>query len=267
MRAFVRAVAALAAGPAVLGAQAPIQDNSFLIEEAYNQESGVVQHISTFARSEGGAWLYSFTQEWPLGGIAHQLGYSLLLTDPGAGAGAGVGDMAINYRRQLVGDPAARLLLAPRLSLLIPTGSTTAGRGSGGFGVQANLPVSAVLAPTLVAHGNIGATLLASAHGPLESRASTSAFNAGGSIVWLARPWLNLLAEALWLSDADVIGEGETFRSESLFLNPGVRLAFDVGAVQVVPGLAYTIGIGPSRGDDAVFAYLSLEHGFGKGRE
>lgn len=26
--------------------QSPIQDNSFLIEEAYNQEDGVVQHIS-----------------------------------------------------------------------------------------------------------------------------------------------------------------------------------------------------------------------------
>ena len=51
---------------------AQIQDNSFLIEEAYNQEAGVVQHISAFSRAEGGAWLYTFTQEWPLGGIDHQ---------------------------------------------------------------------------------------------------------------------------------------------------------------------------------------------------
>ena len=28
----------------------PIQDNSFLVEEAYNQEDGVVQHISFFER-------------------------------------------------------------------------------------------------------------------------------------------------------------------------------------------------------------------------
>lgn len=32
------------------GSSAPIQDNSFLIEEAYNQEFGVVQHINTFTR-------------------------------------------------------------------------------------------------------------------------------------------------------------------------------------------------------------------------
>jgi len=28
----------------------PIEDNSFLIEEAYNQEAGVVQHISNLDR-------------------------------------------------------------------------------------------------------------------------------------------------------------------------------------------------------------------------
>ena len=34
-----------------------IADNSFLVEEAYNQEAGVVQHVSTFSRPEGGgAW-------------------------------------------------------------------------------------------------------------------------------------------------------------------------------------------------------------------
>ena len=100
-------LAMLAAAALPLGAQAtapasePIRDNSFLIEEAYNQEAGVVQHVSAFARSEGGAWLYSFTQEWPLGGIAHQLSYSLALVDPGPGLGAGLGDVALNWWRWL----------------------------------------------------------------------------------------------------------------------------------------------------------------------
>ena len=253
---------ALMGVPPLLQAQAPIQDNSFLIEEAYNQEAGVVQHVSAFARSEGGAWLYSFTQEWPLGGIAHQLSYSLAVVDPGPGTGAGVGDVLLNYRHQLVGNPAAPLLVAPRLSLLIPTGSTTAGRGSGAFGVQANLPVSAVLTRALVAHANLGATLLPSAHGPFDTRATTSGLNAGASAVWLARPWLNVLVEGVWLSETEAIGEGQTLRTESLYLNPGVRWAFDAGSVQVVPGVAYTIGLGPSRGDDALFVYLSLEHSF-----
>ena len=256
------ALLVLAGTPLLLQAQAPIQDNSFLIEEAYNQEAGVVQHVSTFSRGEGGAWLYSFTQEWPLGGIAHQLGYSLAVVDPGPAAGAGVGDVMLNYRHQLVGNPASALLMAPRLSLLIPAGSVSAGRGSGAFGVQANLPVSAVLAQALVAHANVGATLLPSAHGPFDTRATTSTLNAGASAVWLARPWLNVLVEGIWLSEAEAVGEGQTRRTERLFLNPGMRWAFDAGPVQVVPGLAYTIGLGPTRGEDALFIYLSLEHPF-----
>ena len=242
--------------------QAQIQDNSFLIEEAYNQEAGVVQHISAFSRAEGGAWLYTFTQEWPLGGLDHQLSYSLALLDPGPGVSAGLGDVAINYRHQLTGDPDARLLVAPRVSVLVPTGSESTGRGAGTFGIQGNLPVSRVFAPAVVAHLNAGATLLPSAHGPLGSRATVTAFNLGASAVWLARRWLNLLVETVWVSEGVVVADGVTERFESAYVNPGVRWAVDVGAVQVVPGVSYTIGIGPSRGDDALFLYLSLEHAF-----
>jgi hypothetical protein len=51
-----------------------IQDNSFLIEEAYNQDPGVVQHINTFLRDlRTRQWFATFTQEYPVGGISHQL--------------------------------------------------------------------------------------------------------------------------------------------------------------------------------------------------
>src|SRR5262245_46967893 len=43
-----------------------IHDNSFLVEEAYNQEHGVVQHINNFIYlAQTKSWAYSFTQEWP----------------------------------------------------------------------------------------------------------------------------------------------------------------------------------------------------------
>ena len=38
----------------------PIQDNSFLLEEAYNQEPGVIQHVSTFQRNSGVGWALDF---------------------------------------------------------------------------------------------------------------------------------------------------------------------------------------------------------------
>src|ERR1700693_4022087 len=61
-------------------AEPGIQDNSFLVEEAYNQNFGVVQHISSFTRFfDSKDWNYTFTQEWPVPGDArHQLSYTLV---------------------------------------------------------------------------------------------------------------------------------------------------------------------------------------------
>ncbi len=76
-------------------APSAIQDNSFLIEEAYNQEAGVVQHISTFTRLRGGDWVYTFTQEFPVASLKHQLSYTFVAqktgTAPDDGKGLGQG--------------------------------------------------------------------------------------------------------------------------------------------------------------------------------
>src|SRR5215813_3304499 len=96
----------------------PISDNSFLIEEAYNQEPGVVQHINTFMRTRGGDWLYTFTQEWPVKSMKHQLSFTV--ADQSLDRQHGIGDTAINYRYQLLNG--AKVAISPRVSLLIPTG-------------------------------------------------------------------------------------------------------------------------------------------------
>jgi hypothetical protein len=71
------------------------------------------------------------------------------------------------------------------------------------------------------------------------------------SAVWRVRRAVNLLLEALWLDP------------DGVYLNPGVRWAHDLaGGLQVVPGVAYTVAIGPDAGRDALFLYLSLEHPF-----
>jgi hypothetical protein len=239
-----------------------IQDNSFLIEEAYNQGRGVVQHIGTFQRSNGGDWEFGFTQEWPLGGLRHQLSYGIPIQNV-EGLGTSLGDIALNYRYQLTGHPEARTVVAPRISLLLPTGDEEEGRGSGGLGFQSNLPLTLVLGTQLVTHWNAGATVTPSAHNALGDRATTTAFKLGGSVVWLLRPSFNFLVEALWESTESVVGDGRTAREESWLLNPGFRLAFDLPAdLQIVPGLAYTFGLGPDADQDALFVYLSFEHPF-----
>jgi len=224
---------------------APISDNSFLIEEAYNQEPGVVQHINTFARENGGvSWAYSFTQEWPLLSQLYQLSYTVpVLHDEGLGTG--VGDIALNFRYQLRGgENDATVHVAPRFTVLVPTGSEDRGRGTGGTSVQVNLPVSWVPEPALATHWNAGLTL--------SPGAKPSPF-LGASAIWLPRPSLNFLLETLW------IGGDE----QSVVLNPGVRWAFNFrSGLQIVPGVAYTIGLDDGAGPDALFLYLSFEHPF-----
>jgi hypothetical protein len=244
--------------PTALSGQ--IQDNSFLIEEAYNQERGVVQHISTFARpTQGKAWSYSFTQEWPLGGIQHQLSYTLpVQNDPD---GTGLGDIALNYRYQLLGSPKAPVVFAPRLSLLLPTGSHEQARGTGGVGFQVNLPLSLVVSPKLVTHWNAGATITPSAKNLSGGEAATASFNLGGSAIWLLHPAVNLMLEAVWLS-TESGGINVKEREEVLLFNPGVRGALNLAELQIVPGVAYTFDVSSGSGEDALFVYLSFEHPF-----
>ena len=101
-------------------AQLGIQDNSFLVEEAYSQNFGVVQHISSFTRFWNSQdWNYTFTQEWPVpGDERHQLSYTLVALHSGAspGSGVGIGDVFLNYRYQLVGSGDTRVAFSPRLA-------------------------------------------------------------------------------------------------------------------------------------------------------
>src|SRR5215218_4324391 len=105
-------LAAAVPATAQLEPPGPIEDNSFLIEEAYNQEAGVVQHISTFAHAdEGSDWEYTFTQEWPLFSQRHQLSYTIPLSR--AGGGTGIGDVALHYRYQLLDGTTTPVAIAP----------------------------------------------------------------------------------------------------------------------------------------------------------
>ncbi len=245
----------------------PIQDNSFLIEEAYNQERGVVQHINTFERHRGGEWAYTFTQEWPAPTQRHQLGYTIPLssgTDLNGGR-SGIGDVAINYRYQAGRIEGATTAFAPRLSLLLPTGASRNSLGAGGFGAQVNLPFSAELPHSLVAHSNAGVTYVPNARNALDEKARTTGYNLGQSLIWLAHPKINLMLEVAWTSDQEVTGSGKTLRSTGAVISPGVRGAIDFASgLQVVPGIAVPIGIGPSRGERTVFFYLSFEHPFSR---
>ena len=245
-----------------------IQDNSFLMEEAYNQEPGVVQHINGFMKSlRGSGWVYSFTQEWPVFGQKHQFSYTLPIQRVNASPTAltGLGDIALNYRYQLVGDGEAKVAISPRFSVLLPTGDREKGLGLGTVGVQVNLPVSVVISDKVVTHWNAGATYLPSAKNSLSEKANLKGFNLGQSTIWLVKPSLNLMLETVWNRFESVAGRSLRDHENSWLVSPGVRWAYNFeSGLQIVPGIAVPIGVGPSRGDVSLFVYLSFEHPFGR---
>jgi hypothetical protein len=245
-----------------------IQDNSFLVEEAYNQEFGVVQHISSFTRFwDSKDWNYSFTQEWPVGNQRHQLSYTLVALHSGGfpDSGPGIGDVVLNYRYQLVGSGGTRTAFSPRVSLIAPAGNSFQGRGAGSFGLQTNLPLSIVLSKKLVSHWNAGATFFPRANDSLGNRAAIAGYNVGQSFIWLVHARFNVLVESVFAQSQVVVAKDRTEWSNSFLLSPGIRWAYNLkNGLQIVPGIGVPLGIGPSAGEKGLLLYLSFEHPFRK---
>jgi outer membrane putative beta-barrel porin/alpha-amylase len=241
-----------------------IQDNSFLMEEAYNQEQGIVQHISTFRKHRGSSdFDASFTQEWPIGSITHQLSYDLPLIR--SARQTGIGDVRVNYRYQLEGSGETRLAVSPRLSLTLPTGDWKKGRGSGAVGIETMLPVSYVLSPLFTTHSNAGLAFTPSARNSAGERANSFALTLAQSLIVTAHPNIQFLVETVYTRDQSVIARNSTEWSDDLVISPGVRGALNFASgLQIVPGLAVPLGAGPSRGDRSLFFYLSFEHPFAR---
>ncbi|MDQ6718404.1 MAG: transporter [Gemmatimonadota bacterium] len=251
--------------PADSAKAASIQDNSFIVEEAYNQEAGIVQHISglSFDRASK-SYEYDFTQEWPAGGITHQLSYTLPLVHTGSPQHTtGIGDVLLNYRYQAVGNGRAKVALSPRLTLALPTGSWRNGAGNGAAGVEAFLPASVVLSNLLVTHWNAGVRYTPSARSESGDRAGVKKYILGGSGILLLHPNFNLMLETIWSREDAVVGPHQISAANSWTILPGARGALNFkSGLQIVPGIGFPIGVGPSRGDRGVFLYLSFEHPF-----
>ena len=237
-----------------------IEDNSFLIEEAYNQERGVVQHIQTFEYlKKANSWLYTFTQEWPVPDEKNQLSYTIPLSHFGEPSETGLGDILLNYRYQLVQKET--VAVSPRFALILPTGDYKKGMGAGTYGYQVNIPLSMILSKNLVTHWNAGTTYTPGSKEPGGARVETIGYNLGASAVWLVSENFNLLTEVVWNSFQLVRPDGSKNNSETCFINPGMRFALNYkSGLQVVPGLAFPIGVGESKNEYGVFLYLSFEH-------
>ena len=263
-----------------------IRDNSFLIEEAYNQEAGVVQHIWTarFGADHRGAadartWDLSFTQEWPVFSQDHQLSYTVpySFVDEDAEHAGGLGDILLHYRYQLFLDEPGSAAFAPRVSLILPSGQEERGFGIGVLGYQFQLPVSKTLTDRLYLNVNAGLTFFPDAALTFSNRRHSEAydllsFNLGGSVIYAVTDTFHLLLEAVWNSDETLLEResaggrrllADRRRIDDVVLSPGLRWAMNLpGDMQIVPGLAFPIGLTDDSTDYGAFFYLSVEHSF-----
>lgn len=244
------------------------QDNSFFIEEAYNQEPNVVQHIfnAVWTADERGAddergWSFAFTQEWPIFSQAHQLSYTVPYSvfDVDGESDDGLGDVKLNYRFQALTESATRPAFAPRFSLVVPTGDEGDGFGSGVVGYEVNLPASKVVSDRWTVHGNAGMTVF-----PDVDDRDLVNYNLGASVIYAANPDLNLMLELVCVSEQVIAEAGRLERDVAVILSPGVRHALNLdNDLQVVVGLGIPIGLTADAPEYGVFLYLSFEHPFG----
>jgi hypothetical protein len=244
---------------------ANIEDNSFFVEEAFNQEVRVVQHIfnGVYYQKPTENTMSTFTQEWPLVGQDHQFSYTLAYGFLSHPAQRGVGDTFLHYRYQAF-DDATRGALAPRLSIVLPTGSKEKGLGYGVVGWQVNIPYSKMVSDQVIVHLNAGTTLFPHVSGMdaagKDVHRTLPWFNVGGSAIWLATPTMNLMFETMFNKTSDIGEDGEIARSSELILSPGVRVAINLPGMQIVPGFAVPLSMSAEESHLGLFFYLSFEH-------
>ena len=239
-----------------------ITDNSFFVEEAFNQERGVFQNIFGAARLQGN-WTATFTQEWPVTSQAHQFSYTVAWLD--AGAHAGAGDTLLNYRYQASEEGPGRVAISPRASLILPSGRARNGLGWGSPGLQLNVPVSKQTGDWYW-HWNGGMAWLQHAEARFESddggtvvrRASVVSPFVAGSAIYRLKPMLHLMMESVASFEQSPAESGKV-RDTVFTLSPGFRGGWNVGDKQVVAGFAAPISWSADTRVTGAFLYLSYE--------
>lgn len=243
-----------------------LRDNSFLIEEAYNQEAGVVQHIVAWRqevnRHPAGRdrdWNLAFTQEWPLGSERHQASYTLPYArlDAGEGAVSGFGDVVLSYRVRMVEETSSRPTITFRAGVVLPSGSSRRGLGEGAVGYELNLPVSKALSDRWAVHANLGVSGV-----PGQAGRDPTTLHFGGSAIYALRRDWHVLVEGLARWSERSAGFGSVDRWSETVISPGFRYAFQGRSSQWVLGIGVPIGLQRRAPDYGLLLYLSLEHPF-----
>jgi hypothetical protein len=236
-----------------------IQDNSFFVEEAYNQEPGIVQHIinvPAFFTQGDKEVSFIFTQEWPIFTQTHQFSYTIPYTF--TESENDFEDIRLNYRLQALMEGERTPAFTPRFSLVTPSGDVSKGFGHDRLGYETNLPFSKIVSNRVTLNFNAGGALF-----PDVNDRDLWNYNLGGSVIYAVSRDFNLMLEAVAFWEEDVDAARRIDRTVTALLSPGARYAFNCpNDLQIVVGAATPIGLTSDSPDWGLFFYLSFEHPF-----
>ena len=243
-----------------------IEGNSFFIEEAYNQDPRRVHQMvnGLYVRDKGANFFGTFGQEWPVGGLHHQLSYEVSYDSLEGGAVRGLTDSFVDYRYQVGTKGTDWAVVTPRVSLVVPTGKVSRGLGCGVFGFQLALSASRRFSEHWVAHANAGWEFLPKAKcltaDGRNVRQDLSSGYFGGSVIWLAKPAFNVVFECLVTDIASFAPDGTVGTAWQTIISPGLRWAVNWGPSQLVPGIAAPLIFAAGKARIGLFLYIAFEN-------
>ncbi|MFN8847910.1 MAG: hypothetical protein ACK5V3_08585 [Bdellovibrionales bacterium] len=255
---FKKIVASLLLVVSGISQAEPIVDNSFLVEEAFNQEPGVVQFINVFTKSEKGRdWNYTFINEIPVIDETHQFSYEIPYSSLEAVDKKGVEDIKLNYRRQFFAND--KIITTGRVSATVANGDYKKGFGKGSMGYEASLITSVQITDKWYQHWNLGAGITPDAKATNGDKADNSKYFWAMSNVYLFSDNLNFMLEFAGSEEEETTGANTATYGSSVVMSPSLRYAVNVGEWQFVPGIAYPMGVTSNAGENEILVYLSIE--------
>ncbi|WP_408098048.1 hypothetical protein ACJVC5_03740 [Peredibacter sp. HCB2-198] len=247
-----------------LCANAQIEDNSFLLEEAYNQEWGVYQFIQQYQTyNNSNNFTYAFTNEIPITDKTHQFSYGFGYERYDGVEHGSITDTTLSYRWQPVNRDG--ILIAERFGLVVPTGSVEKGTSAGVYGFEFVQAATITMAPQWMNHWNFGFKVLPAAKtAGVDKRRTLTTFKAGTSLIYFLSDHFNLMLEGLLESGQGIDEDGNKIVETSFTINPGFRFDWNLDwkDTQIVPGVSFPTELinGPTQ--QAVLVYLSIEPKF-----
>ena len=243
---------------------AEIEDNSFLLEEAFNQEWGVYQFIQKYQTfNKAGTYDYAFENEIPITDKEFQFSYEIPVAQPEKGRPGYMGDMSLNLRWQPLNKDG--FLLAERFGLIVPTGNAKEDSGNNVYGFEFMQAATLTINEKWMNHWNFGFSVQPNARtNNITKRRTITTATAGSSLIYRMREDFNLMFEALLETAQEVDAAGNKTPATYLTLNPGFRWAWDFEwkETQIVPGVSFPTEVINNTVENGVLVYLSIEPKF-----